>query len=223
VIVVAGSRHDPVAQDLVRRWPAAALCGAEDLVRPGWRWPGTTAGGRRTWVIDGTALPDSEVTGVFIRRSAVYPDELTGTHPDDRAYLAAEVHAFLVFVLATTGARVVNPARDGTLGTDAMRPERWIGVASRLGVPVARLRLTSATPPPPADATTIVEVVGGDSMAAPLGPLGEAAVAVTGALGLTWAVAAFDGSGRLSGLSTIRAPSAGAARRLGRLLGARTT
>jgi hypothetical protein len=217
VIAVAGSRHDAVAQELVRRWPDAALCGAEDLTTRGWRWP-SSSGSERTWVIDDATVPDREVTGVFVRRSAVYPDEFPRTHRDDRTYLAAEAHAFLVFVLATTGAMVVNPVSDATFGADALRPERWMPVASRLGVTVNPLRIASRGRPRPFDPATIVEVVGREPLAAPPVPLADAAVAVTGALGLTWGVAAFDDEGRLGALSITRPPSTDAACRLGQLL-----
>src|SRR4029450_746261 len=35
VIVVVGSRHDRIARSLVEALPTAALCGGEDLTRPG--------------------------------------------------------------------------------------------------------------------------------------------------------------------------------------------
>jgi hypothetical protein len=223
VIVVAGSRHDPVALDLVRRWPGAALCDADDLTTRGWNWPATSATAERIWVIDGATLPDREVTGVFLRRSGVYADEFPHTHHDDRDYLAAEAHAFLVFVLATTGATVVNPDVDGALGAEALRPERWMPVAARVGLAVAPLRIASAERQLQRDAATIIEVVGGEPLPAPNASLTDAAVAVTSALGLVWAVAAFDDRGRLSALSTTRPPSTDAAGRLGRLLAGRAT
>ena len=117
-----------------RRWPEAALCAAEDLTASGWLWSSADGeGGRDRLGRRRRGRADTEVTGVFVRRSTVYPDELTGTHPDDRAYLAAEAHAFLVYVLATTRAVVVNPVSDGTLGVDALRPEQWMRVAAALG------------------------------------------------------------------------------------------
>src|SRR5262245_30078339 len=134
---------------------------------PGWRWSSVAdAGGRyRQWVIGGDIVLDAEVTGVFLRRSAVYPDELTETHPDDRAYLAAEAHAFLVLVLATTSALVVNPVSEGTLGVDALRPERWMRIAADLGVPVAPLRLSSRSSVPGLSThpESLIEVVAGEA------------------------------------------------------------
>lgn len=223
MIVVIGSRHDPVAAELVRRWPGGALCDARDLMAPGWRWSADAGlGGRdRQWVVGGGGVLDTEVTGVFLRRSAVYPDELTGTHPDDRAYLAAEAHAFLIYVLATTNALAVNPVSEGTLGVDALRPERWMRAAAELDVPVAPLRLTSTTPVPnPLTLPeSLIEVVGGEAL--PTGRLGDAAVAVTGALGLRWSVASFDRDDRLCALTATPPPSPQAADRLGILLARR--
>jgi hypothetical protein len=172
-------------------------------------------------VVGGEVVLDAEVTGVFLRRSAVYPDELTGTHPDDRNYLAAEAHAFYIYVLATTNALVVNPVSDGTLGVDALRPERWMRVAAELGVPVAPLRLTSTTPAPrpPRQPESLIEVVAGEAL--PAGRLGDATVAVAGALGLRWAVASFDSDNRLCALTATRPPSPEAADRLGILLARR--
>ena len=149
VIVVAGSRHDPVATDLAEQWPDAALCSAEDLTASGWIWPSRPGDGPATWVVDGAVVPDSQVTGVFVRRATVYAEELTATHPDDRAYLAAEAHAFLVYVLHRTAATVVNPVDDGgAFGESALRPEHWMAVAAsarREGGATAAAQLT-ATP-----------------------------------------------------------------------------
>src|SRR6185295_2809071 len=108
MIVVVGSRHDPVATDLVALWPDAALCSAEDLVHQGWVWRLAQPASRK-WIVDSKLVPDGEVSGVFIRRGNVYPEELKATHPEDRDFLASENHAFLTFVLATTSALVVNP------------------------------------------------------------------------------------------------------------------
>ena len=121
-----------MAVALVESWPAAALCSAEDLTRPGWVWRSPPSGGAR-WVVDGRLIADDDVTGVFVRRSTVYPEELLSTHADDRAYLAAEAHAFLVFVLATTRALVANPVGDGSLGEESVRAERWIAAADESG------------------------------------------------------------------------------------------
>ena len=148
---------------------------------------------RPQWVVDGAVVPDSQVTGVFVRRATVYAEELTATHPDDRAYLAAEAHAFLVYVLHRTAATVVNPVDDGgAFGESALRPEHWMAVAASLGVKVAPLPLRSSRRPRPAEAATLVEVVGTEHVGAAGASQGAAAVAMCERLGLRWAVTAFD-------------------------------
>ena len=219
MIVVAGSRHDPVATDLAEQWPDAALCSAEDLTASGWIWPSRPGDPPATWVVDGAVVPDSQVTGVFVRRATVYAEELIATHPDDRAYLAAEAHAFLVYVLHRTAATVVNPVDDGgAFGESALRPEHWMAVAASLGVKVAPLTLRSSQRPRPAEGTTLVEVVGTEHVGAPGASQGDAAVAVCDRLGLRWAVAAFDQRGRLTAITTRSRPSDIAAGHLARLL-----
>ncbi len=161
MIVVLASRHDEVAADLVARWPAAALCSAEDLIQRGWAWPATAKGSAATWVIGGKIVPDEHVTGVFVRRSTVYAEELTRTHPDDRAYLAAETHAFLAYVLSSTAARVVNPVDEGgAYGEAALRPERWMQAAVEAGVALAPLRVRSSGRQHAPVRATSFEVVG---------------------------------------------------------------
>src|SRR5262245_60155267 len=125
MILILGSRHDLVARELASSWNGAALSTAEDLTQPGWSLP---PGEResQTWVAGGKRVEDSAVTGIFLRRSAVYAEELQSTHPDDRAYLAAESHAFLVAMLARTRARVANPVCDGSMGEETLRPDRWM-------------------------------------------------------------------------------------------------
>jgi hypothetical protein len=219
MIVVVGSRHDGVAATLIEAWPSAVLCSAEDLTQPGWAWsPDGRAG--RMWVVDGTAVDDECVTGVFLRRSLVYPEELVSTHPDDRAYLAAEAHAFLVFVLATTRATVVNPVADGALGEETLRPDRWMRAAADTGIPVAPLRLTNRTMVRRPLKTIAVEVVGDRAWGAVPGRTRRGVLSLASRLHLTWATFVFDGRHRLITVTAARPPGAEAVAALGRLLAA---
>ena len=102
---------------------------------------------RARWVIDGATVPDADVTGVLVRRTYVYPEELVTTHRDDREYLAAEATAFLIFVLSRTGAVVINEVGDGALGDDAIRPERWMRVAAGMGMPGEAVALEARAAP----------------------------------------------------------------------------
>ncbi|MBU3056564.1 hypothetical protein [Pseudomonas indica] len=217
MIVVVGSRHDPVAMELVATWPGAALCSAEDLVSPGWAW---TVGGDEapTWVVGGRTVADSDVTGVFLRRSAVYPAELLGIHPDDRTYMASEAHAFLIFVLASTRARVASPVADGGLGDDALRPEQWMPLAAAAGLPLAPLHLRSGHAKRRALNGRIVEVVDGQVIG-DMAPRRQARIhRFVAALRLDWAQLLFDGRQRLVALTSMHSPTPEAATALGRML-----
>ena len=165
-------------------------------------------------------MSDGDVSGVFVRRTNVYAEEFVSTHPQDRAYLAAEATAFLVFVLSQTRARVATPVCDGGLGEDAMRPERWMAVAAGLGIPVAPLRMGSD----PAvrvqvGETTAVEVVDGVAYGDAPKACGDSAVRLAGALGLPWGVFVFDAALRIMTLSLTQVPGARALPALGALLG----
>ena len=217
MIVVVGSRHDSVATDLVALWPNAALCSAEDLVHAGWVWHQAQPASR-IWVVDSRPVSDDDVTGVFIRRATVYPQELRTIHPDDRNFLASECHAFLTFVLATTSARVVNPVNEGTFGEHALRPYRWTTAASKLGISVRPLRVTSEARRPVRYRTFQVEVAGDEVIGdAPSRTLYATRV-MAEALGINWGVFVFDARHRLVTVTTARRPSDAAAAALGRLL-----
>ena len=217
MIVVLGSRHDPVAVSLTKAWPGAALCAAEDLTRPGWVWPSPPSRAAR-WVVDGRVVADDEVSGVFVRRSTVYPEELLSTHPDDRAYLAAEAHAFLVFVLATTRARVANLVLDGGLGEESIRAERWAEAAREVGLAVAPLRVASDRAPSQRWRPIVVEAVGDEVFGAAPAQTLAAAGRLCARLGLIWASFVFDSRQRLLSVTASRPPGRDARLALGRLL-----
>ncbi|MGB8858950.1 MAG: hypothetical protein WCC60_06830 [Ilumatobacteraceae bacterium] len=185
---------------------------------PGWVWPAGSAAARR-WVINGERVPDSQISGVFVRRATVYPDELLTVHPDDRPYLAAEAHAFLIYVLATTGALVANPVGDGAIGEEAIRPEAWMPMAVRCGLTLAPLRLVSGAQPRRSLTTHVVEVVGTEAFGEASRRCRRGAAQMVAALGLVWAVCVFDGRHRLATVTSAATPSAEASVALVRMLG----
>jgi hypothetical protein len=228
VIVVVGSRHDSTARAIVEALPAAALCAAEDLTRPGWVWsldfargkspaPGDTA----RWVVDGRIVDDREVTGVYVHRTYVYPEELVTTHQDDREYLAAESTAFLIFVLSRTAARVVNPVADGALGDDAIRPERWMPIAATLGLDPVPLRLRRGRAIDTPVNTVTVEVVGSDAFGDAPPRLRAASITLAAKLGVVHASFVFDTRRRLVAVSGARPPGKAALAALGSVLSGR--
>ncbi len=219
MILVLGSRHDPVAAALVRDWPRAALCSAQDLTRAGWCWhsPAASAGPAR-WVVDGQPLDDEQVSGVFVRRSTVYAQELQNTHHEDRSYLASELHALLVFVLASTRARVANPVADGGMGDEALRHERWLPVALACGLRVAPLRLASGKALSRHWQVRQLQAVGEQVFGAAPPRVVAAVSGVLQRLGLQWAHFIFDARWQLRSISCASTPGREAAAALGRLL-----
>jgi hypothetical protein len=215
VIVVVGSRHDRVATELVAAWKAT-LCSAEDLVSPGWVWP--PRGGGRIWRAGGACVDDRDVSGVFVRRSAVYAEELTAIHPDDRAYVAAESHAFLSLVLATTAARVCNPVVGGAFGDEALGLDRLVPAAATRGVAIRPLRLSSESRARPQPSTRMVEVVGDRTFGDAPARDHDAARAVAAQLAVSWVAFAFDSRHRVAAARASATPSNRALAALRRLL-----
>lgn len=223
MIVVLGGRHDPVATALVAAWPGALLCSAEDLCAPGWVWPMAADDAARCWVVQGRPLADAAVSGVFVARSAVHAAELQGTHPRDRAYLAAELTAFVTHLLASTAARVSTPVVDGAFGDATLRPERWMPLAARCGLAPVPLRLQSAGPiSAPRWQAWPLDVVGSECFGPGLERLApqrrEGAAQLIAALGLAWARLFFDGASRLRLIGTLAVPDARVLQALGRVL-----
>lgn len=216
MIIVVGSHHDSIAVELARAWPSAGLLSADDLVSPGWVWSGD--GALQRWVVGGQVVDDRAVTGVFLRRSTVLPEELLRIHPDDRGYLAAETQALLIAMLGSSSATIVNPVGDGALGEEVVGPEIWLTTAASQGLRVSPIRLTSR----PANEARLeplrVEVVATDAFGDAPAELKRAAVELVGSVGLLWALCVFDRQGRLVALTPSASPSTQAIPALGRLL-----
>ncbi|MFC5647311.1 hypothetical protein [Kitasatospora cinereorecta] len=164
------SRHDPDAVRVVTASGGRArLLTAEDLTREGWRW--RLGDGAGTAVVAGEVVEAAEIDAVLVRRPTVAAAELSWIVPADRAYVAAELHAFLVawlVSLAALGCRVVNRPTAGCLSGPGWRPERWTALATRIGLPAAPARRSvhpaavgSDNPQPPGrHGPTQVTVVG---------------------------------------------------------------
>lgn len=205
MIIVLGSRFDPAARQMLDQIPGSSLCSAEDLTRPGWSWGfGGVRPGR--WVVDGVVVDDEAVTGVFVRRSGIFADELLSTHPDDRDYLAAEASAFLAFVLARTRAVVVNPVRDGAMGEEAIRLEQWLPIANDVGLVPATLEISSTPNQIFTASDRIVEVVGEQVFSDFDSPLGPLLIALAARLDLPFATFVMDSDDRLRTLSSMSVP-----------------
>jgi len=144
MLVVAANRYDQVAQELVSRWAAlgAGLLTCADLSLCGWRYPLSTTE-RSVAVIGGQVLPVEEITGVLTRLPCVFEQELVEIVPDDRAYVAAEMTAFLLSWLSELKCPVLNRPTSTCLSGPYWRQERWV-YAAQLGIPVEPVRRSTA-------------------------------------------------------------------------------
>jgi hypothetical protein len=141
VIVVVASSCDAHARSIVAHWESgcATMLTAEDLCRPGWSVSVPRSGGGAA-VIGGRIVRPDQISGILTLRPGVFAPELRAIHPDDRAYVAAELNAFLLEWLMAQSCPVLNRPSFSCLAGPNWRMEQWIHVAARLGVPVRTCR-----------------------------------------------------------------------------------
>ena len=135
MILVLASEHDWPALALVRRWKdyGARLLTCRDLSTPGWRYyPGDPAVSRA--MVGGRSFPFEEIGGVLVRLASVTEDELPHIVAADRAYVAAEMTAFLVAWLSETHFPVVNRPTPVCLLGPNWHQEQWLHAAAQAGV-----------------------------------------------------------------------------------------
>jgi hypothetical protein len=152
VIAVLASSFDSHARRAVEQWGAdrAALLTPADLSAPGWRHD--PAGGMRgTCVIDGRRLPVAGIMCVIVCLSTVVQDEVLAVRPSDRAFVAAEMSAFLLSWLSTLKCPVINRPTSTSLSGPGWRPEQWTHYAAKCG-----LRIRPALRRVPDDTTSVL-------------------------------------------------------------------
>jgi hypothetical protein len=164
VIIIIASHHDQGARTLAIRLGAdsAMLLTPGDLSVPGWRHY-LAASGASIAVIGGRKITVEEVTCVVTFLPSVPELELPHIAPADRAYVAAEMTAFLLSWLSTLRCPVVNRPSPTCLSGPYWRPEQWAYVASRVGMRVQPVHRRVAFPAGAAPAVTegiTVAVVG---------------------------------------------------------------
>jgi hypothetical protein len=135
VLAVLASSLDPAARDLVAAWATAgaALISAQDLSSEGWSFRVAEPRGG-TAVVEGRRVPVAELEAVLTRRPAVVAEELAWIDPADRAYMAAEMNAFLVAWLAALPCPVFNRPTPNALTGPAWGPLHWAAAAEGAGV-----------------------------------------------------------------------------------------
>ncbi|BCL34255.1 hypothetical protein [Nostoc sp. MS1] len=137
MLVIVASRHDKAAEALAVSWAAhdATLLTAEDLSVAGWRHY-LSSSVDSTVVVGGQAIATAKITGVLIRLPYLPEQELLHIVPEDRAYVATEMNAFLVSWLSGLQCPVLNrPTPTYLLGPN-WRQQQWVYAAAQIGIPV---------------------------------------------------------------------------------------
>src|SRR5262249_35579682 len=91
---------------------------------------------KSTAVVGGQKVALSEITGVLTRMPCVYEQELGQIIPADRAYVAAEMTAFLHAWLSGLHCPVINRSTPNCLSGPNWRREQWLRLAAGIGIPV---------------------------------------------------------------------------------------
>jgi hypothetical protein len=145
MIIIVASRYDEPARRLSERWAGegAHLLTCQDLSVSGWRCRLSDPLGS-TAVIGGLKVKQTEISGVLTRMQWVAGQELTHIVAEDRAYISAEMTAFLVFWLSGLTCPVLNrPSASSLIGPGWGR-EAWNSAASKAGMRINPIRRHSS-------------------------------------------------------------------------------
>lgn len=145
-ILIVASAGDEAALRLPERLsrPEIVVMTPADLSRPGWLYrPGTD---RSALVAGGETLKSEQIAAVVTRLAWISELELGHIAAGDRAYVAAEMGAFLLAWLSEFRGPVANRPGPTCLCAPFWRHERWIARASELGLAVEPVRRAVANP-----------------------------------------------------------------------------
>ena len=134
--MILASAADHAAFGFAARMPRGAVLVVTpaDLSRAGWCYrPGD---GASMLVADGAVVDSDRIAGVVTRLPWVAESELPHIVAADRAYVAAEMHAFLVAWLSDLDCPVANRPGPTCLCGPFWRHERWVVAAAAAGLAV---------------------------------------------------------------------------------------
>lgn len=174
MLVVLSHNHDASAVQLVADWSGgrAALLTSADLSLAGWwhSWPDdldlVSGLSGPAAVVAGRPMLTRDITGVLTRWPRFLEQELVSIDPADRAFVAAEMTAFMTAWLSQLSCPVLNRPSSLSLCGPPWRREEWTHLACALKVPaVPRTRAVSFASHPAApvamepDGATAITVV----------------------------------------------------------------
>lgn len=141
MLVILARQQDQAARALAARWRNydTHLLTSVNLSAAGWRHHLPLSHASKA-VIGGRLVGTGEIAGVLTRLPCVDENELHHIIPEDRAYVSAEMTAFLVSWLSDLTCPVLNRPSPTCLTGPNWRPERWVHAAAQLGIPVCPVR-----------------------------------------------------------------------------------
>jgi hypothetical protein len=141
MIIIVASRYDAAARRLKARWAAqrARLLTCQDLSVSGWRCRVSDPQDGRA-IIDGLDARATEVRGVLTRMQWVAEQELPHIVAEDRAYVSAEMSAFLVFWLSGLTCPFLNRPTANSLNGPGWGREAWNAAAGKAGMRINPIR-----------------------------------------------------------------------------------
>lgn len=135
--LVVASIADEEAGELVALWSAPTrLLTPADLSHAGWWHDDACPDRARGWA-ERASFAAAGVSGLLIRLSRVWPQELTHIAVADREYVAGEMTAFLAAFLSGLRCPKLNRPTGANLLGPPWGPEVWRRIAGKIDIPVA--------------------------------------------------------------------------------------
>jgi hypothetical protein len=141
MLIILAKREDAGAEWLADRWRNhdAVVVSPADFSEPGWtHYVGSHRPSRLH--IGGSEVRQEDISGVLVRMASVSHEDLDHIVPSDRAYVAAEMTAFMLAWLSGLACPVLNRPTAQSLGGPAFPDERWVHFASGIGIPIVPVR-----------------------------------------------------------------------------------
>lgn len=137
MILVLAADSDIEAARLVQEWhaPRACLLTPRDLSTPYW-FHAMQHGDTNQLVASGKSHATKDVSAVLVLLPGIRDTDLLHIVPEDRAYVAAEMNAFLFFWLNELKCPVINEPQAGSLMGPTWSLERWRWEARAVGFPL---------------------------------------------------------------------------------------
>ena len=196
LVLVLADECDAAAARFVssRHATGARLLRPADLSQAGWSYR-VGSGDSTLACVDGERIEARRIRGVLSRLVAVAEHHLPQVDAADRAYVAAEMGAFLIAWLSALPCPVVNRPVPPSLAGPSWHWAQWARLAWRLGLAVAPLHCSvrpgiddeadSATAPPTTAPPLRVDVVGDVAVNEPRPALADQARRLARAAGVS--------------------------------------